>query len=79
MYYIYKDKYNEEEYGLNPRDRKKFNYKKLRLTDDYQYESEEEREQQTSRKPDKKERPKKTTKNDLNKFNKCVIKKKKQP
>ena len=75
MYYICKDKYNEEEYGLNSRDRKKFNYKKLRLTD----ESEEEREQQTSRKPDKKERPKKTTKNDLNKFNKCVIKKKKQP
>ena len=55
MYYIYKDKYNEEEYGLNSRDRKKINYKKLRLTDDYQYESEEEREQQTSRKPDKKE------------------------
>ena len=79
MYYIYKDKYNEEEYGLNSRDRKKINYKKLRLTDDYQYESEEEREQQTSRKPDKKERPKKATKDHLNKFNKCVIKKKKQP
>ena len=25
LYYIYIDKYNEEEYGLNSRDRKKFN------------------------------------------------------
>ena len=31
-------------------------------TDDYQYESEEEREQQTSKKPDKTELPKKPTK-----------------
>ena len=75
LYYIYKDKYNEEEYGLNLRDWKNFNYKKLRLTDDYQYESEEDREQQTSKNPDKKELHKKTTKDDLRKFNEWVNKK----
>ena len=36
---------------------KKLYYKKLRLTNDYQYESEEE-EQQTSKKPDKNKLPK---------------------
>ena len=75
LYYIYKDKYNEEEYGLNLRDWKNFNYKKLRLTDDYQYESEEDREQQTSKNPDKKELHKKTTKDDLRKSNEWVNKK----
>ena len=44
LYYIYKDKYNKEEYGLNSRDRKILTTRKLILTDDYQYESEEERE-----------------------------------
>ena len=52
------------------KDTKKFDYKKLRLSDDYQYESEEETEQQTSRKPDKNESPKKPTKTDLGDFNK---------
>ena len=75
LYYIYKNKYNEQEYGLNLRYRKNFNYKTLRLTDDYQYESEEEREQQTSKKPDKKELRKKPTKDDLIKFNEWVNKK----
>ena len=37
MYYIYKVKD-----GLNNKDTKKFDYTKLRLTDDYEYESEEE-------------------------------------
>ena len=64
--YNYKDKYNEKKDGLNTKDKKYFYYKKLRLTDDYQFESEEEREQQTSKKPDKKELPKKPTKDDLN-------------
>ena len=45
-------------------------------TDDYQYESEEEREQQTSKKPDKTELPKKPTKNDLKKLVNGLIKKK---
>ena len=63
LYYIYKDKYNEEINSLNTKDTKKFNYKKLRLTDDYQYEFEEEKEQ-TSKKSDNKEPPKKPTKDD---------------
>ena len=46
LYHIYKDKYNEANNGLKTKDTKKFDYKKLRLTDDYQYES-EEKEQQT--------------------------------
>ena len=52
LYYIYNDRYNEEKDGLNTKDKKKFSYKKLRLTDNYKYESEEEEE--TSKKPDKK-------------------------
>ena len=74
LYYIYKDKYNEEKDGLNTKDKKNFYYKKLRLTDDYQYESqeEEENEQQTSKKPDKKEPLKKPTKDNVSKFNEWV-------
>ena len=73
LYYIYKDKYNEEKDGLNTKDRKHFYYKKLRLTDDYQYQSqEEENEQQTSKKPDKKEPLKKPTKDNVSKFNEWV-------
>ena len=44
LYYIYKDKNNEEIHSLSTKDTRKFNYKKLTLTDDYQYESEEEKE-----------------------------------
>ena len=40
LYYIYKDKYNEEEFNLNKKNKKNFGYKKLRLTDNY-YESED--------------------------------------
>ena len=73
LYYIYKDKYNEEKDGLNTKDKKHFYYKKLRLTDDYQYQSqEEENEQQTSKKPDKKEPLKKPTKDNVSKFNEWV-------
>ena len=41
VYYIFKEKYIEEKDGLNTKN-KFFYFKKLRLTDDYQYESEEE-------------------------------------
>ena len=74
LYYIYKDKYNEEINSLDTKNRKKFDYKKLRLTDDYQYESEEEQEQ-TSKKSNKKEPPKKPTKTDLEELNELIIKK----
>ena len=52
VYYVYKDKYNEEKDGLNTKNVTEniFYYEKLRLTDDYQYESEEAKEQQTSKK-----------------------------
>ena len=47
--------------------------KKLRLTDDYQYESEEEEEkQQTSKIPDQREPPKKTIKDNASNFGEWV-------
>ena len=49
QYYIYKDKYNDKINSLNTDDRRNFDYKKLRLTDDYEYESKNEKEQQTSK------------------------------
>ena len=71
LYYIYKDKHNEEKDGLTTKE-KVFYYEKLRLTDDYQYKSEEEeKEQQTS----KKEPPKKPIKVILSNFNEWVNKK----
>ena len=42
LYYIYKDKYNKKINSLNTEDRKKFNYKKLRLTDDFEYKPQNE-------------------------------------
>ena len=36
LYYIYKDKYNEEKDGLNTKNKEAFYYEKLRFTDDYQ-------------------------------------------
>ena len=72
MYYIYKERYNEEKNGLNTKDTKKFDYTKLRLTDDYEYESEEE--EQTSKKPDKNHPPKKPTSIEVKQFNKLITK-----
>ena len=46
LYYNYKDKYNEEKDGLNTKKKKIFYYEKLRLTDDYQYECEEEKKEE---------------------------------
>ena len=45
LYDIYKNKYNKEINSLNTKNRKNFDYKKLRLSDDYQYSSEEEQEE----------------------------------
>ena len=72
MYYIYKERYIEEKNSLNTKDTKKFGYTKLRLTEDY--ESESDKEKQTRKKPDKKEPPKKPTSTDMKEFNKLVIK-----
>ena len=43
LYYIYKDKYNEEKEHLNTKNKNLFYYEKLRLTDEYQDKSEEEK------------------------------------
>ena len=58
LYYIYKDKYNKKINSLDTENKKKLNYKKLRLSDDYQYPSEEEQEE---------------TKTDMNKFSKYIV------
>ena len=58
LYYIYNDKYNEKKDGLNAKNKNNFDCKKLRLTDNYQYEPEEEKQQQTSKKRDIKNRSK---------------------
>ena len=57
LYYLYKERYSEEKNGLKTKDTKKFDYKKLRLADDYEYEYEEEKKQ-NDRKPKKIESPK---------------------
>ena len=69
LHYIYKDKCNEKN-DLKTKDAKKFGDKKMRLTDDCQYESEEEKGQKASKKPDKKVSPKNQTKDHLNKLDK---------
>ena len=74
LYYIYKEKYEEEKDALNEKDTKKFDYKKLRLSDDYEYESEEEEEKETDKKPGKREPPKKPTENSVKKLSELVNK-----
>ena len=46
LYDIYKNKYNKKINSLNRKNRKKFDYKKLKLSDDYQYSSEEEKQKE---------------------------------
>ena len=64
LYYIYKNKYNKKINSLDTENRTKLDYKKLRLTDDYEYLSEEEKE---------KTQEKRIT--DANEFNEWIIKK----
>ena len=42
FYYIYKNKYNKKINSLDTKNKTRLDYKKLRLTDDYEYLSEEE-------------------------------------
>ena len=65
LHYIYKDKYNEKINSLDTKNRKELDYKKLRLSDNYLYSSEEEQEKQDE----------KTTKADPNEFNEWINKK----
>ena len=57
---------------MNKKDKKIFNYKTLKLTDDYLYPPEEE--QQTSKEFNKKEPPKKPTQTDFDELNEQIIK-----
>ena len=43
---MYKNKYNKKINSLNTKNREKIDYKKLRLSDNYLYSSEEEREEE---------------------------------
>ena len=60
---------------LKYKNQKKFYYEKLRLTNDYQYESEEEKKEEKEQKTSKKEPLKKPTKDDVSNFNEWVNKK----
>ena len=57
LYYIYKERYEEEKDTLNKKTQKKIDYTKLRLVDEYLYGFEEE-DKKTDKKPNKKETPK---------------------
>ena len=72
LYYIYKERYNEEKNGLNTKDKKKLEYIKLRLTDDYDYKS--EKEEKARKKSDKEKPPKGPTRANAHEFNKLVTK-----
>ena len=75
LYYIYKDKYNEEKDGLDKKNKKYFYYRKLILTDDYQYESKEEEEEEEEKQQTSKKSDKKSTKDNASNFNEWVNKK----
>ena len=47
LYDIYRNKYSKKINSLNTKNRMKLEYKKLRLSDEYQYLSEEEQEEET--------------------------------
>ena len=70
LYYIYKNKYNKKINSLGIKNRKKLQYKKLRLADYYEYLSEEEQEeiQEIQEKQEKQEK----TKTKIDEFNKYI-------
>ena len=55
LYYVYKSTYNKKIDKLSANKKKKFDYKKLRLSDNYQYLPEEEQEKQDEKTTDLKE------------------------
>ena len=68
LYDIYKNKYNKKINSLSTKNRIKLDYKKLRLSDDYLYSSEEEKQKEEQ------EEKQKETITDANKFNEWVNK-----
>ena len=79
LYYKYKNKYNKKINCLDTKNWIKLDYKKLRLTDDYQYPSEEEQEEKQKEKQEEKQKEeqeeKQETISDVNEFNKWINKK----
>ena len=79
LYDIYKSKYNKKINSLDAKNKKKLDYKKLRLSDNYLYLSEEEQEEQKEIFPiksddkTKQQTSKKPTKDDLIALNKRII------
>ena len=53
LYDIYKNKYNIKVNSLSAKDKKKLNYKQLRLSDNYLYSSEEEQKEQDEKQDEK--------------------------
>ena len=74
LYDIYKNKYNKKINSLDAKNKKKLNYKKLRLSDNYQYSSEEEQEGQEKTKTDMNEIIKYITKEEID-LNEEIFKK----
>ena len=72
LFDIYKSKYNKKINSLNAKNKKKLDYKKLRLSDNYQYSSEEEQEEKQE---EKQEEIQEETKPDVNTFSEWIIKK----
>ena len=83
LYYIYKNKYNKELNSLDTKNKKKLDYKKLRLSDDLhsseeeqeeEQEEEKDEEQEEEQKEEQEEEEQEETITDANKFNKWVNK-----
>ena len=65
MYDIYKSKYNKKIDRLSAKNKKKLDYKQLRLSDNYLYSSEEEQEEEQEKQEEKQQEEKNKIKNHL--------------
>ena len=74
LYYIYKDKCNKEINSLDTKNKKKLDYKKLRLSY-YKYLSEEDQEEQEEQKEQEEQEEQEKTKTDIDKFSKYIAEK----
>ena len=77
LYYTYKNKYNKKIDRLSAKNKKKLDYKQLRLSDNYLYSSEEEQEEEQEKQEEKQEKQGEQDKKyfDLNKFIEQIINK----
>ena len=56
LYNIYKSKYNKKIDSLSAKNKKKLDYKQLKISSDYQYSSDEEQEEQEEKQDEKQEK-----------------------